>query len=629
MSKLEELREKIYSKVFSGRKRVVRIPESEDIKPERTLWQRSEAEQAAELKIHRRRKTAAAVLGVLFGLFVLFGLAYQVLKSGWLLYFLGQAEMELRIEAPDHIIAGDRVVYSVIYKNKSKNPITGGELFFEYPKGAEPVEEIGEGTSEGTFRVRVLVPALAPGEEARADFPLRIFGKEGDAITTTATLIYAPQNLASKFTVRREFLTTIDQVPVSLSFSGGAKVRSGDRYEFRLEYASNAETDFKNIALSVVYPEGFQYLESDRVPDSRDFNRMVWQLGTLQPGSSGSIRIAGIVSGVTLEPKTFRYSLGVYDKDAQTWIPYIDRAAVAEIIEQPLGVLVLVNGSREQSLSFGDTMNGTVKIKNNSAAAVHDVNIEMTVDGPIDFGKLRSNNGAVVGSRTLRWNSGTDPSLSQLNPGEERSLQFFAGLRGAEAAGRVKNATVTFKTAIKATEEAALDFKPAGNDTLILPVNAVSSFAAKALYSGTLIKNTGPIPPKVGQRTSYTIVWEVDSSGGDLSDVRMSAFLPPYVEWKGVTVPQSEQIAYQKSTGEIIWNPGAVRAGEGTRRVMFQISFIPSESDGGQQPVLVTKIKGTAVDSFTKKDIQVTVFDVTTDLRDDFGVPAGSGVVQR
>lgn len=629
MGKLEELREKIYSKAFPGRKRVVRIPEAEEIRSEKTPWQESPEEQTAELRKHKRRKAVSVFVGVLLGLLILFGILYQVLQSGWLLYFLGQAEVELQIVAPEHIIAGDRVVYSVVYKNKSKNPINGGELFFEYPKGAEPVEEVGEQTPEGTFRVRVLVPALLPGEEAHADFPLRIFGKEGDAITTTATLIYAPQNLSSKFTVRKEFITIVDQVPIALSFSGGTKIRSGDQYEFHLEYASNAKADFKNVALSVSYPEGFQYRESDKVPDVRDLRRMIWQLGTLQPGSSGSILIRGIVSGVTLEPKTFQYGLGIYDKNTKLWTPYIDRTVVAEIIEQPLGVLVLVNGSREQSVSFGDSFNGIVKVKNNSAAVLRDIGIEMAIDGPIDFGKIRAPGGAVVGSRMVQWNSGTDPSLSQLNPGEERSLQFSGGLRGAETAGKFRNATITFKTTIKAAEEEALDFKPTGNDTFIMSVNAIPSFVAKALYSGSLIKNTGPIPPKVGQRTSYTVVWEVDSSGGDLSNVRMSAFLPPYIEWKNVIVPQSEQMAYQKSTGEIIWNPGTIRAGEETRRVMFQISLVPSESDINQSPLLVTKTKGTASDSFTSKEIQAIVPDVTTDVRDDFGVPFGSGAVQR
>lgn len=629
MGKLDELREKIYSKAFPGRKRTVRVPLADEALPENALWQKSSGELQMETLTKKRHKAFAVVIGVLLGLSAVFWIAYQILQSGLFFYFLGKSEVELSIIAPERVDAGDKIIYSVVYKNKSRAIVTGGELAFEYPKGAEPVGEIGERTSEGAFRVKVLIPAIASGEEGHTDFAMRIFGKEGNAIQVSATLVFTPENASSKFTVRKDFLTLIERVPVAVSFLGGTKARSGDAYEFKIEYASNASADFRDVAIRVLYPDGFQYRESDRVPDVRDSKEMVWQLGLIQPGSSGSIRVLGIVTGMTLEPKTFQYQLGTYDKNTKAWFPYIDHAAVAEIIEQPLGVLVYINGSREGSASFGDTLRAEVKIRNNSAVSLHGITVETAIEGPVDFAKINANTGAIVGSRTVRWTQVTDPALAELNPNEERVFPFSVSARGIESAGRFKDATITFKTSIKADVEVGVDFNPEGNDTLIVALNAVPSFQAKTLYSGSLIRNTGPIPPKIGARTSYTVIWEIDSLGGDLAEVRMSGFLPPYVRWENVIIPDSERIAYQKSTGEIIWNPGTIRAGGETRRIMFQVAIVPSESDENKTLALITKMKGSASDAFTNKEIQVTVRDVTTDIRDDFGVPLSSGSVRK
>lgn len=628
MSKLEELREKIYSKAFPGRKRVVRLPEtSEREEPQRPEWEEAPEEYQARMKTKKTHKTVAVLAGVVLGLAVLFWAAYQLLQSGFLLYFLGRTEIELSITAPERVTAGERVIYSVLYKNKSRNAIAGGELFFEYPQGAEPLEEIGEKTPEGRFRVKVPVSRIAPDAEARIDFPMRIFGKENGEITVAAALTYTPENAASKFTVRKEFTTAIERVPIAYSFTGGTKVRSGDEYELSLEYASNADTDFKNIGLRLTLPDGFQYQESDRAPDEKNMKEITWSIGTIRPGTSGTLRVKGVVTGMTLEPKIFGYALGMYDPGTQEWIPYLDKTVVAEIIEQPLGALVLIEGTRELSVSLGDALNGVVKIKNNSAVTLRAITVEMIIEGPVDTRRLSALTGALVGSQTLRWNVSTDQSLSELLPGEERTLLFSAPLRAPESASQIQNAVVTFKTTVRAAEDPKADFSPIGNDTLIVPINALPSFTARALYSGSLIVNTGPIPPTVGKKTTFSIILEADSFGGDISDVRISGFLLPYVTWENVIVPPTERIAYQQSTGEIIWNPGTIRASEGTRRVLFQVSFIPTENQVGSTQKLLSAIKGKAVDAFTKKDIEVTLPDVTTDLRDDFGVPVNSGSV--
>lgn len=628
MDKLESLKQKIYSRGFLGRKRHEHIP-PEEMEEKKEPWLKSEAEKKAEEERRKRHKIISGLLGIIFGFSILFGLAYAALRSGVFFYFLGRAEVEVSIIAPTEIIAGDRVVYSVVYKNNSKYPIVSGELTFVYPKGAE-VFGGAEEIETGTTRVTAPIAAIAPGEEAHADFIARVFGKEGDDLAAEATLVYEPQNIRSKFTIKKSATVKIVRVPIVVSFSGDSKILSGDIYSFTLEYASNATGDFKNTALRVVYPEGFRFQESDRTPQFKDSKGALWDLGTVQSGSSGSIRVVGTMTGVALEPKTFQYAIGALNAKTHELTPYIERTAVSEIIEQALSVQTFVNGKKDATASLGDFMNVSIKIKNNSSVPLQNISLGMTIEGPFDPGSLRPRKGAVAGAGRVEWTSVTDGTLKRMDPGEEREEQLSFNIKRNEAASSIKNAAITMQSIVKAEKTESVDFEPRGTDALTVPINAVPLFQAKALYSGSRIRNSGPIPPKVGQRTTYAIVWEIESAGGDLSDVRIKAALPPYVQWENEIVPPSESIAYQKSTGEIIWNPGLIRAGigEDARRVMFKVSFMPTESSVNTIPVLVQSILGTAIDVFTNEDLKITVRDITTDLTDDFGVPSGSGIVR-
>ena len=126
------------------------------------------------------------------------------------------------------------------------------------------------------------------------------------------------------------------------------------------------------------------------------------------------------------------------------------------------------------------------------------------------------------------------------------------------------------------------------------------------------------MPPKVTAETTYTIVWQVTNGTNKVSNARIRATLPAYVTWKGVVSPDSENVTYEPD-GEIIWNAANIEAGAGITRepkeVSFQVGFIPSITQVGSYPVLITETTLTAMDDFTgsivndtenSKDIKLT-----------------------
>ena len=149
-------------------------------------------------------------------------------------------------------------------------------------------------------------------------------------------------------------------------------------------------------------------------------------------------------------------------------------------------------------------------------------------------------------------------------------------------------------------------------------------------YTGPL-KNTGPLPPKVNQETTYTIIWTITNSSNDISSAVVRTTLPTYVKWLGVVSPDSESVTYNEIGGEVVWNAGAIPAGTGinraAREVAFQVSFLPSISQINQSPLLTSEIAISGNDNFTHTILRDTKRALSIKLSTDSIFLENQGIV--
>ncbi len=133
--------------------------------------------------------------------------------------------------------------------------------------------------------------------------------------------------------------------------------------------------------------------------------------------------------------------------------------------------------------------------------------------------------------------------------------------------------------------------------------------------------NTGPLPPKAGQQTTYTVVWSLINSTNDLGDVKVSATLPAYLRWTGATVPADPTLVFDSTTRKVSWTPGVISAGTGytsrTREVAFQVGLTPTFSQVSQTPEIISEANLEAKDLFTNVDVTQNARSLTTAISDD------------
>jgi hypothetical protein len=151
----------------------------------------------------------------------------------------------------------------------------------------------------------------------------------------------------------------------------------------------------------------------------------------------------------------------------------------------------------------------------------------------------------------------------------------------------------------------------------ILSTLALTSKTQRAVGPFT---NSGPIPPKADQESTYTVTWTLSNTTNDLKDGLVTAELPVGVVWKGETAPISERINYSPDTRVISWNVGNISAGAGfnysPKTASFKVGITPSINQIGAVPTLVTNIRASALDTFANSPVSSTADDASTQFSD-------------
>ena len=135
----------------------------------------------------------------------------------------------------------------------------------------------------------------------------------------------------------------------------------------------------------------------------------------------------------------------------------------------------------------------------------------------------------------------------------------------------------------------------------------------------------------MGQETTYTILWSVINSSNNVTAAAVKATLPAYVRWLGVVNPETEKLTFDNSRGEVNWDLGVVDAGLGltsaAREVAFQVVLLPSISQTGDTPVIVTTPTLTGTDSFTHQLLTNTKRSLDVQITGDSLYQPGVGTV--
>ena len=533
--------------------------------------------------------------------------AYVFSRGGNL---VSPANVELLIGGARAVKAGETLTLQVLVANRNTVALQSVDFIVEYPAGTRSPADL----TKTLTRTRSSLEAINPGAVASQTIKAVVFGEKDTEQEIRVTIEYRLADSNAIFDKTATFRYDISDSPLNLLADWPTEVNAGQLLTLVFEIQNNSAVPLKDVVIKGDYPPGFIFRNAAPPPavGRSDF----WRLGELAAGDSRRLAVTGLVEGQHEDPKSFRFSAGTAKANAAGEIDlvYGELFKIVTIKRPSVGLTLVLNGETaagELVADSGELLRADIAWINNSPTEITDGKIEASLQGEIlDPRSVTVSDGFWQSADNLIvWQKGTTPALVRLAPGGAGQVSFTFSTQSLLDAGvsrrLIQNPNLELKIRFTGRQVAAglPDEQIERVLNQKIKINTILQLAAAVLYSDGPFDNIGPLPPKVGQETTYTIVWSVINSSNPAREVRVKATLPTYVRWLGVVAPSEEAISFNEATGEVIWDLGVVEAGRGlvsaAREAAFQIAFRPSVSQVGETPVLVVSPTLTGADTFT------------------------------
>ena len=424
-----------------------------------------------------------------------------------------------------------------------------------------------------------------------------LLGEENTQREMKITLEYRMEDSNAIFAKNIQHIVEMSRSPVGISVKLPEETESGQEIIIQVEYISNSDIVLDDIYFKVEYPSGFQFIEATPNPDQNG----LWLVGDLAPQEKKVIEIKGLLEGQDLTDLGFRALVGSMD-EKRVFRPFSSSGESVLLKRSFMNLSFLVNGSDVEVISGNKNLNIIVPWKNNLPTEIRNAIITVKMlSEVIDLKTLSINNGFYRSSdNSIVWDSASVSDLVSISSGQSGSVAFSIGLKDAYPMQNINDKNFTIELS---GEMAGYKLSDNGQQTLIKS-NAEKQIRieSKAQMASRLSYFSGNLPPKVGQTTIYTVVWSISNFYNDISNVVVKSSLPPYVSWVG-PVSSNEEIIYNSSNRELMWQINRIDSGTGVLRsakeISFQISLSPSPNQVGQDLVMMQQTSLEGRDIFT------------------------------
>ena len=563
-------------------------------------------------------------------LWSLIGLAI-VLAGAGIWYFVMRPPAALNVAIsfsnPSQVLVGDPFIIAASYENNSATILRNASLSVTLPDGisfeGQPLDQRVMQWSLGD------IPGGATSNQSSS---LIVIGNPNSVQHITAKLTYntdVSKNV--QFEADGQSNLVVAGTAIGLTITAPPSVFSGQNFNVAVAYVNNAGHPLGDVKVAMQYPPGFTF-EGSSAPSSSLASAAndVWDLGPLATNATGSFMITGNVTGAdnALFPISGTASV---ELSGQTYAVVNPNVSVT-LSPSPLQITGLLNNSSSYVSGLADSLGYTFSYTNNSNVTLLNAVLTAKFTGTMfDFTSLRSNGSFSSLTNTVTWTGANTPGLASIAPGQSGTVSVDVRTKGSfpirlpsdkdyllKAHAVIQSPTVPPGTAASSTIS-VLDMQN--------KVGGVTNLAAVGYYDDPTsgILNAGPYPPKVDQKTEYTIHWRVTTYSTDIANVTVSAYLQSGTTCTGdVKSNVSSAPTCDPSTGLVSWTVPSIPATTGVlgppAEAVFQVENTPAVNEVGQDVVLLGPTSLQASDEFTSSTVQATAAAVATNLPNDTSV---------
>lgn len=546
--------------------------------------------------------------------------------------------LEFAIIAPEKISAGEEFSYQIEYNNPTKFPLTNIRLELQYP---ENFIFSGSSLEPSSGNYGFNLPDLGSGARGSLTVTGKIIALADSINVISGRLNYTPANFSSEFKKESSAATVINDIGFQVGVESSNTAFLGQKNEITLSFFEVENNQLGDFNITFVLPgEGAVNLENSNVPgatssvvEKASSSPATSTKGVLLATESGtnSWLVSGLDTGSSSPKLNFNYLLKSQPNntdliiklekklaDGQAYI-FWEKVITPEIVKSDLNLTLFLNGSKNNgAASFGDTLNYTLNYSNKGANSFKDAVIMAVVDSPfLDLASFKADRNGGVENNKIVWTKLEIPALAEIKPGDVGEINFSVKLKNYQEKDFGK------KLEVSAYSQYGIDNKTGAesnkSNLIITRINSDLSLAEQVRYfnDDNSPVGSGPLPPKVGEKSSFKVYWTVKNNLHELSGTSVVLNLPAQVSWDNSTNTGVGNLYYDDSRRAVVWDIGRLPVSVYQVDASFSISVTPSAADQDKILILSPGSVVTALDNETQATILKKTGPKTTKLEDD------------
>ncbi len=601
----------------------------------RSIYDTPGQEQRDMTKLDQARGSLAKK--ILIGSVIFFAFLAAVSWAGFFFFspsdekFSGEG-VEVAIDGPAQLKSGDLVTYQVTYRNNENVPLGTASLQLRLPKelailslDPAPIEDIQNSWKIGS---------IAPGNGGTLTLRGVVLAPIGKQLDLQAILTYRPADFNSEFQKVSTRTVGVSDSVLDLTVSGPAKAMPGDKIELDLSYINTSDNEFQKVRLKAAFPANFIPESSDPAPSPNDNSE--WLIDAVAPNTQGHVKVVGSFASDAKGRIETKAEIGFVDANDDFQLQK-EAVFATDVVEGQLVVALILNGkSGDQPVSFGDTLHYAVTYRNTGTVILEDVALSVALEAQPDasqfvqWNNLRDKQEGLRDMNKITWTKKQVTALGRVGPEEEGTINFDLP---ALAAPLLDPNVQDYR--LSSWVEAVIgkiDGEPVNRKTQTPPFAAVflsdAKLAAEAHYFNTdgIPVGSGPLPPVVGQATTYRVSWQLTNALHDLSDLKLSARLPENVVWNGRSNVDAGDLKFDAAHEKIIWTLNWLPTSIKDLRIDFDVAITPTGDQAGKVPTLIDASILEAMDKVTGAPLILSKPPLTPEPEND-SLAGGKGRV--
>ena len=579
----------------------------------------------------KKRKMWVLISSAIFFVLMVVGIViYQINKNK--AFF--EDQVGLTFQGPKEADSTQPVKYTINYQNNNAVTLKNVEILLNYPENFQPTENVNLKILSSTSSKFVLSSEIKAHSQGSIELNGVFYAPKDFPVYLRASMKYVPSNGTKDYEIKNQYSVSISSSPVALDVVASNEVADGDAVEYVIDFKNLDNRALKDIKIKAEYPDGFEF-ESANPVASEGSN--IWFVGILDSNQGGKIQIRGIQHGIKDESKSLKVSLGYAGKDGN-FVALSQKEQEIKIVSPLLSIVQSVQDNKDLVVKAGDVLTYVIKYQNNGEIGMRDAIITAEIKSPIvDFSKLAAEKASFDAEKgIITWRAADVPALANIEPKATGELRFSIPVKAVIPVQTESDKNFTISSIAKIDSPdiptSIGSNKVIGSNRLTLKLASKVILNVKGFYKDEKIQNSGPMPPRVGNLTTYVLHLSVASISNDLSGAKIITSLPAGIEWGNKILPENEKVSYNSRTKEIVWDIGKIEAGTGARiaekEIVFQVGIKPQINQVGQFFKLLGKTTLTAKDAFTGREITLQNAEKDSQLREDTSISADGYKIQ-